>query len=40
MISGILPNNNLNVLLQALETTSDFDVIRDGGNITIKASAH
>jgi transmembrane sensor len=39
-ISGVLPNNNLNVLLQALETTSDFDVIRDGGNITIKASAH
>lgn len=40
MISGILPNNNLNVLLQALETTSDFDVVRDGENITIKASAH
>ncbi|HEV2480411.1 MAG TPA: FecR domain-containing protein [Puia sp.] len=40
LISGILPNNNLNVLLQALETTSDFDVTRDGGNITIKASAH
>lgn len=40
VISGILPNNNLNVLLQALETTSDFDVNRDGGNITIKASAH
>lgn len=39
-ISGILPNNNLNVLLQALETTSDFDVIRDGSGITIKASAH
>jgi len=38
-ISGILPNNNLNVLLQALETTSDFDVTRDGGNILIKASA-
>lgn len=40
VISGILPNNNLNVLLQALETTSDFDVNRDGGNITIRASAH
>jgi transmembrane sensor len=40
MISGILLNNDLNVLLQALETTSDFDVTRDGGNITIKASVH
>lgn len=40
VISGILPNNNLNVLLQALETTSDFDVSREGGNITIKASEH
>jgi len=39
-ITGMLPNNNLNVLLQALETTSDFDVLREGGNITIKASAH
>jgi transmembrane sensor len=38
-ITAILPNNNLNVLLQALETTSDFDVLRDGGTITIKASA-
>lgn len=40
VISGMLPNNNLKVLLQALETTSDFDVTRDGGNITIKASVH
>lgn len=40
VISGILPNNNLNVLLQALETTSDFDVTRDGGSIIIKASTH
>lgn len=40
VISGMLPNNNLNVLLQALETTNDFNVTRDGGNITIKASAH
>lgn len=39
-ISGIVQNNNLNVLLQALETTSDFDVIRDGGTVTIKPSAH
>ena len=38
-ITAILPTNNLNVLLQALETTSDFDVLRDGGTITIKASA-
>lgn len=40
VISGMLPNNNLNVLLQALETTNDFNVTRDGDNITIKASAH
>jgi transmembrane sensor len=39
-VTGILPNNNLNVLLQALQTTSDFDVIRDGGTITIRASVH
>jgi ferric-dicitrate binding protein FerR (iron transport regulator) len=39
-ISAILPTNNLNVLLQALETTSDFDVLRNGDTITIKASAH
>jgi transmembrane sensor len=39
MISAIIPNDNLNVLLQALETTSDFDVIRSGETITIKASA-
>jgi ferric-dicitrate binding protein FerR (iron transport regulator) len=38
-ISAILPTNNLNVLLQALETTSDFDVLRDGDTITIKASS-
>jgi transmembrane sensor len=37
-ITGILPNNNLDVLLQALETTADFDVSRDSGTITIKAS--
>lgn len=38
-ITAILQTNDLNVLLQALETTSDFDVLRDGGTITIKASA-
>ncbi len=37
-ITAILQTNDLNVLLQALETTSDFDVLRDGGTITIKAS--
>ena len=39
-ISGIMRNDNLDVLLQALETTSDFDVVRDGETITIRASAH
>jgi transmembrane sensor len=36
-ISAILPNNNLNVLLQALEATSEFDVVRQEGGIVIKA---
>ena len=36
-ISGILSNNNLDVLLKALKATSDFDVIREGDSITIKA---
>jgi ferric-dicitrate binding protein FerR (iron transport regulator) len=36
-ISAILPNNNLNVLLQALEATSEFDVVRQEEGIVIKA---
>jgi transmembrane sensor len=39
-ISGIMRNDNLDIFLQALETTSDFDVIRSGDVITIKASEH
>ena len=39
-VTGILQNDNLDVLLKALEATSDFDVVRDGGTITIKASVH
>lgn len=35
-ISGILPNDNLEVLLQALEATADFEIVREGNNITIK----
>jgi ferric-dicitrate binding protein FerR (iron transport regulator) len=35
-ISGILPNDNLEVLLQALEATADFEIVREGDNITIK----
>jgi transmembrane sensor len=35
-ISGILPNNNLDVLLQALEATSEFEVVRQDGGIIIK----
>jgi ferric-dicitrate binding protein FerR (iron transport regulator) len=34
-ISGILPNDNLDVLLQALEATQEFKVIRQGDAITI-----
>jgi ferric-dicitrate binding protein FerR (iron transport regulator) len=37
-ISAILPNNNLDVLLQALEATSEFKIMKDDSNqITIKA---
>jgi len=36
-ISAILPNNNLNVLLQALEATSEFDVVRQEDGIVIRA---
>jgi len=35
-IYGILPNDNLDVLLQALEATGDFVVERHGDNIIIK----
>jgi transmembrane sensor len=38
-ISGIMRNDNLDVFLQALETTSDYEVIRKDGKIAIKASA-
>lgn len=36
-ISAILPNNNLDVLLQALVATSEFDVVRQKDGIIIKA---
>lgn len=36
-ISGILPDNNLDILLQMLKATSDFDVLREGDQITIRA---
>jgi transmembrane sensor len=39
-ISGIMRNDNLDVFLQALESTSDFDVIRNDGTITIKVTEH
>jgi transmembrane sensor len=39
-ITGIMPNNNLDVLLQALEATSDFNVVNSNGNILIKAPTH
>ncbi len=34
-ISGILPNDNLDVLLQALDATMEFSVVRQGNRITI-----
>lgn len=36
-ISAMLPDNNLDVFIEALEATSEFDVIKDGSNITIRA---
>ena len=39
-VSGIMPNNNLDVLLQALVATSEFDVIRTPGNDTITIKAY
>jgi ferric-dicitrate binding protein FerR (iron transport regulator) len=39
-ISGIVRNDNLDVFLKALETTSDYEVIRKDGKIAIKASVH
>jgi ferric-dicitrate binding protein FerR (iron transport regulator) len=36
-ISGILSNNNLDVLLKALELTEKFDVVRKDGTILIKS---
>jgi ferric-dicitrate binding protein FerR (iron transport regulator) len=39
-ISGILPNNNLEILLQALEATAEYDIVRDAhGGIIIRALA-
>ncbi len=35
-ISGILPNDNLEVLLQALEATLDVEIVREGGSIVIR----
>jgi transmembrane sensor len=39
-ITGIVRNDNLEVFLQALETTSDYEVIRKEGKIAIKATVH
>jgi len=36
-ISAILPNNNLDVLLQALDATAEYEVSRNGDQITIRA---
>ena len=39
-ITGIMPNNNLEKLLQAMQATKNFDVIRKDGDIEIKEPAH
>jgi ferric-dicitrate binding protein FerR (iron transport regulator) len=39
VITGIMPNNNLNVLLQSLEATTDFEVTHSDGIILIGAPA-
>ena len=39
-ISGILPNDNLDVLLRTLEATSDFDVVREGNTILIREHSY
>lgn len=36
-ISGIMPNDNLDVLIQALETTGNYKITRTDGEITISA---
>ncbi|MBN9379956.1 MAG: FecR domain-containing protein [Chitinophagaceae bacterium] len=35
-VSGIMPNDNLNILLKSLEATADFTVIRQGNEIIIQ----
>lgn len=35
-LSGIMPNDNLNILLKSLEATADFAVIRRAGEIIIQ----
>jgi ferric-dicitrate binding protein FerR (iron transport regulator) len=35
-ISGILPNDNLDVLLQSLDATTDFEVVRENDTIMIR----
>jgi len=35
-VSGIMPNDNLNILLESLEATTDFAVIRQGDEIIIQ----
>jgi ferric-dicitrate binding protein FerR (iron transport regulator) len=37
-VNGMLPNNNLNVLLQSLEATADYKISRNGDQIIISAS--
>jgi len=36
-VSGIIPNGNLDILLRALEATSDFDVKKEDSGVTIRA---
>jgi len=38
-ISGILPNDNLDVLLKSMEATLDFEIVREGDHLLIKRHA-
>jgi len=36
-ISGVLPNDNLDILLQSIDATNDFEVVHQGKEISIKS---
>ena len=36
-ISGMLPNDNLDVLLQSIDATNDFEVVHHGNDVSIRS---